>query len=459
MSETMTEVRRILALAWPVAVTNLHWILLNLIDTLLVGHASTHELGHLSAGRAITYVTIVIALASLSGVLVFAARADGAGTPEKAGDTLRQGLVFAAAMALVATLILWIGAEWLMEVAGVPADLRVGGAFYVRMMALAYAPQLVFIAVSYFLEGISRPRVAMVINLISFPVNALLAWALIAGHWGLPALGAGGAALGTALTVGFAAAAILIYVHTMPDAAKWGVARVAEPFAARWRRAWREGAALRSFAVAPGVSAGLELIGFSVLIALSTRFGAATAGAFQAATAWHTVSIAAGIGLGSAAGVRVGNAVGAGEGDQIARRGWLAVGLALAVLLLFAIGYWVGAATLVPLISSDPAVVTLGTAMLVRLAPWLPFDGVQLVFLFALRSLGDQVWAGAISIFAFFGVMAGLGWWLVHRGAGPLALIDGLIWGIVVAALLQGARFAWKARALRRQGSLSSPAQ
>ncbi len=457
MKDIIAEARRILALAWPVALTNLHWIGLNLIDTALVGHASTHELGHLSAGRAITYVAIVCALASLSGILVFAARADGAGEPARAGDVLRQGLVFAAAMALVAIVALWLGADWLMRIAGVPADLRAGGAFYVRMMALAYPPQLAFIATSYFLEGISRPRVAMVINLASFPVNALLAWALIGGHAGLPALGAGGAALGTAIAVSIAAAEILLYVHLMPDAAYWGVARVAEPFAARWRRAWREGAALRSFAVAPGVSAGLELIGFSVLIALSTRFGADIAGAFQAATAWHTVSIAAGIGLGSAAGVRVGNAVGAGERGEIARRGYLAVGLALIALLMFALAYRLWAGRLMPLVSSDPGVVTLGTAMLIRLAPWLPFDGVQLVFLFALRSLGDQVWAGAISIVSFFGVMGGLGWWWVHRGAGPLALVDALIWGMVVAALAQGGRFAWKARDTARQGISSLP--
>ena len=446
MKDLWGEARRLLALAWPVALTNLHWIGLNLIDTLLVGHTSTHELGHLTAGRAITYVTIVCGLAALSGILVFAARADGAGEPARAGDAWRQGMWLAGMMAVVAGAALLIGADALMAFAGVPADLRVGGAFYVRMMALAYPAQLAFIATSYFLEGISRPRVAMLINFASFPVNAALAWALIGGHGGLPALGAGGAALGTALTVTIAAGAILIYVHRMGDAAHWGIARMAEPFAQRWRRAWDEGAALRSFAIAPGVSAALELIGFSVLLALSTRFGDSTAGAFQGAVAFHNISIAASIGLGSAAGVRVGNAVGAGEGHQVARRGWLAAGLALAVLLVFALVYRLEAYALMPIISSDPAVVAGGAAMLTRLAPWLPFDGVQLVFLFALRSLGDQVWAGAISIVSFFGVMGGLGWWWVHRGAGPDALVDALIAGTVVAALLQGGRFALKAR-------------
>lgn len=448
MRDLGAEVGRLMRLAWPVALTNLHWIGLNLIDTMLVGHASTTGLGHLSAGRAITYVAVVCAIASMSGILVFAARADGAGEPARAGDVLRQGLLLAAAMGVVACVILLVFADRLMIVAGVPTALRNGGAFYVRMMALAYPPQFLFIAASYFLEGISRPRIAMWINIASFPVNALLAWVLIYGKFGLPALGAGGAALGTALAVCGAAAAILVYVHVMPDAARYGVARVAEPFARRWGRAWREGAALRRFAVAPGVSSALELIGFAVLIALSTRFGAATAGAFQSAIAYQNITVAASIGLASAAGVRVGNAVGAGETHELARRGFIAAALATIFLVAMAIVFLLGAGVLVPLISSDPAVVGEGTAMLRRLAPWMPFDGISLVFLFALRSVDDQVAAGWISILSFFVIMGGGGWWLVHRGGGAMSLVDILNVSVAIAALLQGGRFAWKTRTM-----------
>ena len=44
-------------------------------------------------------------------------------------------------------------------------------------MALAYPAQFVLAAASYFLEGISRPRRVMAVNLIMLPLNALLAWA------------------------------------------------------------------------------------------------------------------------------------------------------------------------------------------------------------------------------------------------------------------------------------------
>lgn len=98
--------------------------------------------------------------------------------------------------------------------------------------------------------------------------------------------------------------------------------------------------------------------------------------------------------------------------------------------------------------------------MLRHLAPWLPLDGVQLVFLFSLRALGDQVWAGAISIFSFFAIMGGVGWWSATHGGGPTALVDGLIWGMIAAALLQGGRFVWRARtAGKAAATLKAPSR
>ena len=441
-----TEARRLIALAWPVTLTNLQWILLNLTDTALVGQYSTQALGHLSAGRVVTYVSIVMVIAMLSGILVFAARAEGERDRPAAGDALRQGLAFAALLAFVSTAALLLLAGPLMRWAGVAPDLQAGGAAYVRTMALAYPPQFLFLAASYWLEGLSRPRVAMWINITTLPLNGLLSWLLIFGHGPWPPMGATGAALGTALSVSAAALAVVAWIRRMPDARAY---RVRDIFTlGSLRRGWREGLELRRFGVMPGIAGGLELAGFSILVALSTGFGAAPAGAFQTAIAFHNLSLAASLGLGSAAGVRVGNAIGAGERHLVRRRGLIAAGLALATLLLFTAIFHLGAPWLAPLVSNDPEVVALGAVMLARMALFLPFDGVQLVFLFALRSLGDQVAAGALSITSFFLLSGGLGWWLVKRaGAGPMALVDALILGMVAAALLLGGRFLWKARA------------
>src|SRR3546814_14627527 len=69
MRELNGEARRVLSLAWPVMLTSLNWTLLHLIDVAVVGRVSTHELGALAAGRALTDVPIIVGIAAMSGVL------------------------------------------------------------------------------------------------------------------------------------------------------------------------------------------------------------------------------------------------------------------------------------------------------------------------------------------------------------------------------------------------------
>ena len=195
--DTAAEARRILGLAWPVMLTSLNWTLLHLIDVGIVGLYGTAELGSLAAARTLTYITIVMGLAGMSGVLVFAARADGAKDLPRTGDYLREGVLLGAIVGVACMTVLLLFAENLLRFAGVPEALAEGGGVVVRVMAVAYPAQFVQVGASYFLEGISRPRRVMAVNLVQLPINAVLAWAWVGGHLGLPAWGAAGAAAAT----------------------------------------------------------------------------------------------------------------------------------------------------------------------------------------------------------------------------------------------------------------------
>ncbi len=437
IAETRAEARRLARLAWPVILTSLNWTLMHLIDVAVVGHAGTAELGALAAARSILYVLLVTGLSGLSGVLVFVARGDGAGRPEAGGETLRAGVLLAAAIGVTAAAGLILFAEPLILAAGVAPGLAPAGARVCQVMALAFPAQFVMAAISYFLEGASRPQRVTVVNLSLLPLNALLAWMLADGRLGAPAWGAVGAAAATAIASWIGVGLIILSAWTLPGAAARGVHDVTR---AAWARAWREVPGIARFGAVPALSAGLELVGFSILIALSTRIDMVTAAAFQAVFSLHNLGFALGLGMGSAGGVRVGHAVGAGEPEQARFRAIVAAGMTLALMAVLAAIYLLAAPAIVSLFSADPPVVALSATLLLGWAPFMPFDGLQVVFLFALRSLGDQVAAGINGIIAFFVVMGGLGWLLTTRGYGAWALIAAAVAGMLVAALLQGIR-------------------
>jgi MATE family multidrug resistance protein len=214
-------------------------------------------------------------------------------------------------------------------------------------------------------------------------------------------------------------------------------------------RAARAVPALAWFGLVPALGAALELAGFAWLMVLSTQLGDAAAGAFQAMLSVHNIAFALSMGFGSAAGVRVGNAVGAGERAEAWPRALIAAGLAGALLAALSLLLVFAAPSLVWPFSDDPPVRILAASMLAIMGAFLVFDGLQYVFGSALRSLGQQVWAGVNGIIAFFLVTGGLGWLLVARGWGADGLAYAAGAGMLVCAVLQFGRFAW---VLRRPG-------
>jgi len=442
------EARLLLGLAWPVMLTSLNWTILHVTDVAMVGLVGTEQVAILGGSRALTFITIVAALGWMSGILVFTARADGADDLPETGQVLRDGLVLALALGVSIGTAMALLAAPMLAVLGVAPALLGDTAHVVRLFAIAFPFQLIMIAISFFLEGVSRPQRVTIVNFSILPINAVLAWGLSGGHVGLPALGAAGAALATATASALGAVGMILAAWTLPRARARGLRDLG---VAAWaqapRRAWR----LCRFGLVPAIASGLELAGFSILIALSTQLGPATAHAFQIVFSVHNVTFSVAMGLGSAAGVRVGNAIGEGVAGQAKRRTLIAAGLTALMMGVLALILIAAARPIVGIFPATVAVHDLAIGMLPLWAGFILFDGIQLVFVYALRSIGDQVAAGINSIIAYFIVTGGLGVVLVAQGWGATGLVLASGSGMLVAALLSGLRFDRVSRRSRTQ--------
>lgn len=448
------ELRRQLGLAWPVMIASLNWTLLHLTDIYVVGLTGTHQVAVFGASRTLTYIAIMVQIGALAGILVYASRADGAGDKRGTGDALREGLLLALAFGLVVAIPYFLFAEPLLAGIGVTPALVPEAASVIRIMALAMPLQLVIIATANFFEGISRPKRVAAINLAILPLNAVLAWAWSGGHLGFPRLGADGAAWATLVSLAIGTLAFVGSALLMRDARErgltdWGLTRWRSALPGAWR--------LAGFGLVPAIASGLELAGFSWLIALSTQLGEIATHSFQIIFSLHNLTFSAAIGFASAAGVRVGNAVGEGNVAAARRRALISAGLAIVAMSLFLLLYSAFSLQVVGAFPADPAVHILAVQMLLLWVPFILFDGTQAVFTYALRSLGDQVAAGLNNIIAFFLVTGVGGWWMVRNGWGTDALVYASGLGMLVAALLNGGRFWWISEGASSEAGPSSP--
>ncbi len=430
-----TETRALFNLAWPVAVGSLQWMLLNLIDTTMLGAAGTMELAAINSGRALTWVAVMVGVGLLSGVPVFVARAVGGQNFHHCGAVWRQAMLYALVIGLAAAIIIHLTAEPLLRALGQPPELIAQASGYAVIIGWLFPLAFMMHVCGGFLQGISRPKVAMVISLSAVPLNAVFNWMLIYGRFGWPAMGAPGAALGTLLADFIALVVMLLYLRQMKDRATYNLF-------GSWRGLWRQGRALRHFGYTPGLASGLELGGTSVLMVLAGAAGTAAGAAFAAVMALHSIALIAAIGFAVAASVRIGEASGAGIYTNIASRGWLAclggVGFTVFCSLLYFLlpNVWLG------MFHLDAITYHIGYNMLMLLVPFLLFDSAQIVLLYALRACGDQIVASLIQIAGFFFLMGGAGYWAVKMAnLGAQGVILGLIIGMVATALALAWRF------------------
>ncbi len=433
-----------LVLALPIVAGQLLAVALNVVDTMLAGGLGTHVQAAVAMGAQAWVVVLLVLIGVMLALTPAVAQLDGAGRRAETGAVFRQALMLAVVLGTLLGLAL-TAAEPLLRFARVdPAVVPDAVAF---MHAIAWgAPALaIYFACKNFSEGLSLTRPTMYFGALGVVVLLPLAWALMYGRLGLPALGAEGAGYAHAITLWIQALAFLVYLGLRRHY------REARPFAALERPDLATIARLLAIGVPMAVSICMEGGLFVATALLAGSLGAVTAAAHQIALNVASVTFMVPLGVAMAATVRVGNAVGRGDPRAIAWAGAGALVLVLAAQLVAVAAMLGFARPIVDAYTNDPAVLALGIA-LIGYAVWFQLsDGIQALANGALRGLEDTLVPAFVTTIAYWAIGFPVGWWLgLERGYGAQGLWIGFIAGLTAAAVLLSARFVVLARRARK---------
>lgn len=433
------HVADLMRLAVPVIVARAGLITMAIVDTIMVGRFSVPELAYLTIGLAVITTLLVAMNGIVLGTLVVTAAAYGAGRPLECGAAWRRSLPFALAVGGTGALICALGPALLM-IFGQSAELAAAGGRVTQVTGLGLPAAIVFIASSFFLEGIKRPLPGMAMMIVANILNVALNWVLIYGHLGFAPLGALGSAWATTTVRIFLAAGLVTYIAcVMPERDTYGVGR---PAGGGWR-SWRR---QRRIGYAAGASLGVEAGAFSVLSIFAGWLGPLALGAYSIVLNLIAFAFMVAIGFGSATAVRVGIAHGRGDPAGAARAGWSGLVVNTVAMGAFALIMAVFPAWLVAVYSGDAALAAL-TVPAVGLAAWvLMADGGQAVMASALRGRGETWVTTACHVFSYLVVMVPLSWFLaLPAGRGVIGLLEGVLIASIISLVLLGGRFHWLA--------------
>jgi len=415
-----THLRETTRLAVPVMLARLGVLTIVTMDTAMSGHASGDDLAWYSVAIAPQIPLLLVGIGLLMGTIVMTAQAVGAGRTERCGAIWRTALVHAAVAGAVMGLACGFGEAFLLTT-GQPEDIAAGGGRVLTALGFGLPAMLLYVATSFFLEGIGRPVPGMVIIIAANVLNVVLNWFLIFGHGGLPALGAEGAAIATSIVRWCMFAAAALYVLRFVNRRRFGIGAAADPVE-------RLGPRLRRIGLPMGIAHGLEASAFAAMTLIAGSLGAVAVGGYSIPMNLLALAFMGAIGLSTSASVRW--------------AGWVAVGVAVVYLALIAMVFGLVPEPLAGLYTTDAMVIAIaGPTIVVAAVAAIP-DGVQGVLMGALRGASDVWPATFLYVFSFWVVMVPLGYWLaVPRGLGAPGLMTGVVVGATVAALLLGWRF------------------
>jgi len=430
-----------LALGAPLALAELGWMTMGVVDTIMAGPLGAGAVGAGALGNMVFYPIAACGVGVLLGMDTLVSQSFGARDLRDCRRTLVNGVWLALGLAPLIALVVW-GLIPLLGAAGANPHVMMLLAPYLKALIPGVLPLLLFTAFRRYVQAVDIVKPVTFALVSANIVNFAGDWVLMYGHLGAPAMGLAGSGWSTTIARAYMAAVLLgaIVRHDRKSGnlllhIPW------RPDLARMRR-------LIGLGLPAAAQFGLEGAVFGIVSVLAARLDEASLAAHGIAVQVIATTYMVPLGISSAAAVRVGQAVGRKDRQGVAASGWAALLLSCLFMGAAGLALWTAPYAIVRLFIRDPAVIATGGVLLRIAALFELFDGVQVVATGALRGLGDT----RTPMLAHFA-----GYWLAGL---PVAYVlcfrygwgaPGIWFGLSAALILIGAALVlvWRYRSAR----------
>jgi MATE family multidrug resistance protein len=387
----------LLRLAVPIVIAQLGQVLLGVVDATFAARVSTQALDAVTLGSCWQVGTMMPLAGIVMGLGSLVSQAHGKESVEESALALQRALLIAAVLSLFVTAS-WLytseGLLWL----GQDRELSMLAGGYVRTQLFSAPCYILYSALSTYLGSRGIVHIGIIVMVLANLFNALVAWTLMFGHFGFPALGIEGAALATGMTE------LLLPTVTAILIARLKLHRGGWM---PWSRRVLDGPALwrqLKLGFPNGTTIALELWAFQLGTLLAGRIDHVALGAHAIALNLASLSFMVPLGLSIAISTRIGQLIGRGERERAQRAAHTALKL-LASYALCAGGLFVVARELLPgLYSQDPHVVRAVASVLPIAGAFQLFDGLQAGSSGILRGMGRAQITAVFNLVGYFAI-------------------------------------------------------
>ncbi len=437
------ELGPMLRVAAPLALAEVGWMAMGLVDTVMVGHLPNAAVPLSAAALAqVLYNTLAFGVGGvLLGLDTTVAQAHGADDYPQANRWIWQGVLLAMA---ISAILMTAFALAPMALRHLPAERIIFDQAMPTLEALSMGtlPLMIGFALRRYLQAFNHGRIIAASLVSANLVNLFFDWLLIFGHdfhfaglhAGWSPLGVVGSGIATALARLYQTVFALVALLVLNRRYRYGL--LDGGMRANLRPHWASLRRLLALGLPSGATILVEIAIFAVVTSLIATLGPVALAGHEIALNCISFTFMVPLGISAAASVRVGQAIGRGSAREAKAAGWAAIALGVSVMLLSAAVFLSVPHGLAASFTHDDPVIAAAVPLLLVAAIFQFFDGLQITAIGALRGAGDTRSGLIAHLCSYWLLGLPLGIFLgFHRHMGARGLWIGLCASLIVTGI------------------------
>lgn len=440
-----------LKLAFPVILGMLGHIFVSFADNIMVGQLGAAELAAVSLGNSFFFIAMSLGIGFASAITPLVAEADSAKNSLGVKNALKHGLILCAILSVLLYLLMLLAIP-VIHYMKQPLEVVELAIPYLYIISISIIPLVVFEALKRFSDGLSNTKYPMYATIAANIINIIINYLLIFGSFGFPKLGIVGAGIGTLVS-----RIIMIFFLSLIFMKR----EKFKPYVLNIKFRIVDSLIFKKI-INIGFPSALQMLFevgiFTAAIWMSGVLGKNFQAANQIAFNLSAMTFMVGVGLSVAAMIRVGNQKGLSDFIELRRIAFSVFMLTVLIEMFFAVMFLVFRDWL-PTIYLDTEnlsktlenteVILIASKLLLIVALFQIFDGLQVVILGALRGMQDVKIPTIITFVSYWLIGFPISFYLgIYTPLKSTGIWIGLLISLVCASIMLYLRFNYLTKKL-----------
>ncbi|MDR1026598.1 MAG: polysaccharide biosynthesis C-terminal domain-containing protein, partial [Lactobacillus sp.] len=219
MNLIKVKIKEIWKLTIPITTSFVAIGMMGIVDTIIVGRYDTNQLAYMGIANSVFMILFTIPIALLQGVMIKTSQKFGARKFASCGKIYNEGRRYLVFLAIIFTAI-GLGGVHILKLLGQTDQMAYQGGKILQVLSLSIPFILLGVNANFFLQSIKRPHISMYSAIAANVINIIINPVVVYGLFGVPEMGAMGAAGTTVIIRVFLAIFSLVYIAFMKKSPK-----------------------------------------------------------------------------------------------------------------------------------------------------------------------------------------------------------------------------------------------